>query len=1762
MQEPQHFFKRKQEFPNHFAQDIDPDNVLDCENRINLLSECLDHIVCRLKIPYQRDGKIYHEGFFEQLSSTVKKNYGEGVQLYIGGGVVRSLLAYLYRHVHTKKLYTFPVLSTEEILIRLLKNVDKRYHPAEVLGVGSDLDIYYIFQTMNDRSVSDLSPVVGFNSVLKIHHSEKETKSATFLESFLKESVNAIEKAFHLSDYMDSLKKSFIPICDVKPYHTHLQSVMCQGGSHCDWLAFEFCGSATGKDRFKIPEEDPNILHSLLIKGEYAYTSPKEGTTAPQKQTIRGCRGLLELPFVKISEPAVLSQELINIKNNTELDYTAKDQLKKLVRNAYFGGANNRVYRSKPDHPLAILGALSVEQHHKTKEPYLIPYFLPGFFHQLKRDDLDLETYLISREQFIKDYTDDGILYHGTSQTGLLSIIRSGFWISDSDLGQGQSLYGPGAYCTPLKTTAESYTKESTVHYLQITLNPHYTPRILEWYRVPETVRQSWENCSRTRGYTNVFLMLREHYAIDIIINTHVILQNFYAIKVPHRLEKLIKSRIDAVLTDFDHENDLEKFTLFINQVIPLYYIAQAAAIKLNDTLLTLTERYPTLFLIKANYNPLAQVDCNIGYLSALAQTMDILVDGIDDLTAEKLFLSGAKYGLIRLMTTLWKAGISINVFGCGGDTAVHLAMQNECLDSITWLVRHNAILTLPNDRGEMPLHLSLKKSSTILGILKENAAYDFPLHLAAQQGNVNFLEELGAWSIDARDIFGYTPLHYAVLQGNAAMVDALLAQHADIDFATPEGDTAISLAINIKNASILQYLTRHKLASISLSHQTLFPYLNYEDDFSNALCEYFLSRLFFELLPREKLRILVILIGIFLKEGRPKIALNLIKDHQKLLKIDADYPKFDFFEEINRTLHDFFDDTQEALAFLKPFITIDLTEMDKDSKHVQDIFLSAVKYNFEEIVLFYLKAGIDINLCRNYKGSALSLSIQHGHAALLKQLADHGGIFSMSLSQLSLLDDLATENNTEIIASLRQIREENNAQYLSQVAARTANLEWILELPAKHESLFSYDRYGLTPMHYAAMEGHVGVMEALLQKGATLDQKTFHGRTVFHLAAKYGKTSVITYFATLADPAMWNVQDKKLNTVAHLGVRYGHTDIITALTTYTPAISTIFCLPNQKGKTPLELVWSKPNQKKNKLKIISSTLKNLDAFSNIDFANIMSQRFAENKKDFASLPKNYQCILKTLRNYRASFYHSPLHVAAREGNNAYFDAALSEAEIHQKDFYGFTPLHYAALKGHVAIVNRLLEQNAKVDTACYAGFTALHLAIIVGHTKIVDALIQKQAMLSLPFDAKSSVIKNLKKCGIFLYEYEIDGSYPMHIAIEKGYFDIVKLLIDSNVDLNTINKMQETPLDVAWREKNRNIIALLIKHGAQLNDYKKGVTLCHLAAMEEEMHVLGILIQQGVDLNAQENAGVTPAHAAAGNGKTAVIDLFLQQGVLLNSLDNKGLAPIHWAVAHGEIEVVTQLMQNFSAHLEKKLPTFCSPELLREKYCETILYFSNLNTSNSRKLSKISIARIEKLVATKMVEQGEHIDATISLEDLAYLTGNTAVLNYLFSQSSQKQNWVFPEKILNNDNYSRYQGCFFKKSTEQYPSYKNLIQARNNIEEEYDDYDYYDDSYDDYQYDGYQSEPSYDDDSYSYDLSTLSQPVSQLFEEKKEKLIFTVLDENNWGILKNKEISGYMFRFFDSKTSRNFGCLSKVHKNLQNEVEQEMLSNNGSLKK
>lgn len=109
-----------------------------------------------------------------------------------------------------------------------------------------------------------------------------------------------------------------------------------------------------------------------------------------------------------------------------------------------------------------------------------------------------------------------------------------------------------------------------------------------------------------------------------------------------------------------------------------------------------------------------------------------------------------------------------------------------------------------PNPQGQHALLLALKEpspkvASVLVSDLKttvevRNASDESPLMLAALKGLVDLCKQMIDRDADVNKP-GWTPLHYAVTGGSIPTIQLLLANHAYIDAASPNGSTPLMMA-------------------------------------------------------------------------------------------------------------------------------------------------------------------------------------------------------------------------------------------------------------------------------------------------------------------------------------------------------------------------------------------------------------------------------------------------------------------------------------------------------------------------------------------------------------------------------------------------------------------------------------------------------------------------------------------------------------------------------------------------------------------------------------------------------------------------------------------------------------------------------------------------------------------------------------------------------------------------------------------------------
>ena len=137
--------------------------------------------------------------------------------------------------------------------------------------------------------------------------------------------------------------------------------------------------------------------------------------------------------------------------------------------------------------------------------------------------------------------------------------------------------------------------------------------------------------------------------------------------------------------------------------------------------------------------------------------------------------------------------------------------------------------------------------------------------------------------------------------------------------------------------------------------------------------------------------------------------------------------------------------------------------------------------------------------------------------------------------------------------------------------------------------------------------------------------------------------------------------------------------------------------------------------------------------------------------------------VLGTNVNVRASKWNrheSPLHNAALAGHLDTIQVLLAwRANLEAKTEEGSTPLVYAALGGHTYVVAELTKRGAHVNAANVHGHTALILAAREGHTPVVQYLINAGADLNAADNNGATALKH---------------------ARERGHYHIVQLFEDA----------------------------------------------------------------------------------------------------------------------------------------------------------------------------------------------------------------------------------------------------------------------------------------------------------------------------------------------------------------------------------------------
>ena len=147
-----------------------------------------------------------------------------------------------------------------------------------------------------------------------------------------------------------------------------------------------------------------------------------------------------------------------------------------------------------------------------------------------------------------------------------------------------------------------------------------------------------------------------------------------------------------------------------------------------------------------------------------------------------------------------------------------------------------------------------------------------------------------------------------------------------------------------------------------------------------------------------------------------------------------------------------------------------------------------------------------------------------------------------------------------------------------------------------------------------------------------------------------------------------------------------------------------------------------------------------------------------------------------------------------------------------------------------------------------------------------------------------------------------------------KGVKDLIKA---NRGIVNIENDASETPLYMASYLGHLDIVELLVENGARINhkDTRGGWTALTLASSQGHNHIVEYLIIEGANLNERNNAGDTALILACasndGNNYLKIIGLLLDEGVDISIKDNEGHDAMYYAERNGDpfvIQILTDI--------------------------------------------------------------------------------------------------------------------------------------------------------------------------------------------------------------------------------------------------------------
>ncbi|XP_067669979.1 ankyrin-3-like [Haliotis asinina] len=593
-----------------------------------------------------------------------------------------------------------------------------------------------------------------------------------------------------------------------------------------------------------------------------------------------------------------------------------------------------------------------------------------------------------------------------------------------------------------------------------------------------------------------------------------------------------------------------------------------------------------------------------------------------------------------------------------------------------------------------------------------------------------------------------------------------------------------------------------------------------------------------------------------------------------------------------------------------------------------------AARYGHEEIFHFLVRNGSDVTHVSNDDDNVLHFACLGGNVEIVKYILSQDFIDINSRGKfgrtpvmkaawgghVSLFDLLE-----RVGADLSLVSEQGDT--VLHLACHRDHVPMVKHILTKHiVGVNSRGMNGRTPVMIAAMYGHKGVLNVLVDNGGDVSLVDSNGENVLHAACRGGNSNMVLHFLSNriarissktgngqtplmlaaegghegvfdllvskgADPT---VKDSSNNNIVHMACLGGCVKIVQRVIADNVARLTS---TGSNGRKAFMFAAERGH------------IKVIDVLKQHGCDLSVTDADRNNLLHIACLGGHIETVLYVLGlelfdiNCRGKCGRTPLMVAALEGNRHVFDVLVRKGgDPSLVDDDGNNILHIASLGHDVDMVTHVLTLNkAGINSRGRYGRTAVMLAAESGHRDVFFFLACKGSDL---------------EC------VDENGDNILHVACIGGHVTMVECIISLGiVDINSGGQYGGTPLMAAAEGGHRDVLDLLISEGGDVSlvdDYNNNIL--HVVCIGGNTDIVKyILSKHVVDINSRGEYGRTPVMIAARWGHKGVFDLLVSRGGDVTLVSDHGDSILHVACYGGHVDMVKHILYKYHVNLDTR---------------------------------------------------------------------------------------------------------------------------------------------------------------------------------------------------------------------------------------------------